>query len=217
LPLLQDVFEAFPDVGINIDLKHAHPLLPKKVAELVKKHCRQHNTIWGSARESTASQLLKLEPSVALFFSTRSFVKVVLAFYCGLLPFLPLKESFLEIPLLTDEVVDYVKRRTGKGSKSSICCISLQTRSSVYLWLVRRVVENRSLIEHLKRRGIKTILWVGNCRKDFAEAYQLGADGVMTDYPLRLTNYLEQDAPVSQHARVRQAAATFSRVRRSSE
>ncbi|ETE58846.1 Glycerophosphodiester phosphodiesterase domain-containing protein 1 [Ophiophagus hannah] len=48
IPLLQEVFEAFPHTPVNIDIKVNNDLLIKKVSELVSSYKREHLTVWGS-------------------------------------------------------------------------------------------------------------------------------------------------------------------------
>ena len=55
-------------------------------------------------------------------------------------------------------------------------------------WLLMSPV----LFDHLDRRGILVYLWVLNDEKHFERAFSLGAHGVMTDYPSKLSTYLER-------------------------
>ncbi|KAG8122616.1 hypothetical protein E2320_018105 [Naja naja] len=48
IPLLQEVFEAFPHTPVNIDIKVNNDLLIKKVSNLVSSYKREHLTVWGS-------------------------------------------------------------------------------------------------------------------------------------------------------------------------
>lgn len=46
------------------------------------------------------------------------------------------------------------------------------------------------MFEHLQRRGMRVYLFVLNDEKDFDRGFSYGVDGVMTDYPTTLTEYL---------------------------
>lgn len=46
--LLEDVFEKFPNVPINIDIKVDDDLLIKKVSNLITKYSREEYTVWGN-------------------------------------------------------------------------------------------------------------------------------------------------------------------------
>ncbi len=45
---------------------------------------------------------------------------------------------------------------------------------------------------HLRARGIHVVLWTLNDEAAFARAFRLGASGVLTDYPSRLTAFLAE-------------------------
>jgi len=66
-------------------------------------------------------------------------------------------------------------------------------------WVVRAarwILTRPLLVSHLQQRGIKVIYWVLNADKDFDAVFtHAGADGVMTDAPHLLTNYLKRRRP----------------------
>lgn len=45
IPLLSQLFEEFPEVMMNIDLKHNSKVLAQKVSELIKEYKRENRTI----------------------------------------------------------------------------------------------------------------------------------------------------------------------------
>ena len=90
-------------------------------------------------------------------------MKTVLLFYTGLLPFVPIFESFLEIPL-----------------PLALRSLSHTRTHTLLLWLLDVTCMNRLLFFHLRRRGIHVILWVLNDDASFRRAASLGATGVMT-------------------------------------
>ncbi|KAA3681932.1 lysophospholipase D [Paragonimus westermani] len=49
----------------------------------------------------------------------------------------------------------------------------------------------RQLYQHLKARGIPVIFWVCNTFEDYKKVFDIGAQGVMTDYPTRLRAFLQ--------------------------
>jgi len=59
--------------------------------------------------------------------------------------------------------------------------------------LVRHILTRRTLIRHLQKRGIKVIVWVLNSPEEWEEAFRLGVDGVMTDYPAQLSEFWENN------------------------
>lgn len=170
IPLLGDVFAAFPDMAINLDVKASTPGLVELVAALIEKHDRVARTIVGSGKHATSLQLAQRLPSSPRFVSAWGAIRMLLLFYAGLLPFVPISESFLEIPL----------PRQALG----------QLAASNRRWHVRAlhaVLVNRFFFRHLQRRGIKILLWVLNDEASIRDAFAIGADGVMSDYPTLLS------------------------------
>jgi len=68
-----------------------------------------------------------------------------------------------------------------------------------------------SLIRHLQARNIRVIFWVLNHEEDFDIAFAAGADGVMTDKPSMLIEYLRRGKHIE--ARERGPFATGNKTR----
>jgi len=185
-PLLSTVFEQYPNSNINIDCKHESEQLVNQVATLIEKYKRQDKTIWGSGSDRTAQRCYARNPNIPLFFSGKQTLFLALKYMSGLLPFLPIKESFLEVPLFTPEL---------RTNFSGVATHLTRTRS-FFLYKVADFYQflftRPSFIQHLQKRGIKVIYWVLNTESEFEQAFSLGADGVMTDYPTRLRQYLNK-------------------------
>ena len=49
------------------------------------------------------------------------------------------------------------------------------------------------LFQHLERRGIPTYAWVLNSETEYQRALDHGVTGIMTDYPTKLKQFLEQN------------------------
>uniref|UniRef100_W5K9R6 Glycerophosphodiester phosphodiesterase domain containing 1 n=1 Tax=Astyanax mexicanus TaxID=7994 RepID=W5K9R6_ASTMX len=160
IPLLRDVFEAFPNTPINIDIKVNDDTLIKKVSELVVKYDREHLTVWGNSRDQVVQKCYKENPQIPVLFSLPRVLILVGLFYTGLLPFIPLKEQFLEIPMPS---------------------------------ITTNLLMRKALFDHLTARGIQIYIWVLNDEEDFKRAFDLGATGVMTDYPTKLKEFLEKN------------------------
>ncbi|PFX29679.1 Glycerophosphodiester phosphodiesterase domain-containing protein 1 [Stylophora pistillata] len=145
IPLLDSVFEAFPNVPINVDIKTNSDLLIDK------------------------------DPEIPIMFSMKRCATLVFLFYSGLLPFIPIKESFLEIMLPLTMIRRFEVPRTMK-----ILC-------HIVDWFLISPI----LFKHLDKRGIQTYLWVLNEDSEYDFAFnKLKVAGVMTDYPTRLRDYL---------------------------
>ncbi|XP_058416530.1 lysophospholipase D GDPD1 isoform X2 [Diceros bicornis minor] len=157
IPLLKEVFEAFPNTPINIDIKVNNNVLIKKVSELVKLYRREHITVWGNASYEIVEKCYKENSDIPILFSLQRVLLILGLFFTGLLPFVPIREQFFEIPM-----------------------------PSIVLNLLMR----KALFDHLTARGIQVYIWVLNEEQEYKRAFDLGATGVMTDYPTKLKDFL---------------------------
>ncbi|XP_071092862.1 lysophospholipase D GDPD1-like [Haliotis cracherodii] len=179
IPLLRDVFEAFPNLAINIDIKVDDDELITKVSDLVREYKRESLTGWGNRSDKVETKLHKQNPDIPLIFSMRRVVLLLFYFYSGLLPFIPLKESLFEVimpSILLDE---------GKSP------MKLSKKQRFAIRVVDALMMRPLLFKHLERRGIQTYLWVLNTEDEFERAFKLGVHGVMTDFPTKLTEFLD--------------------------
>ncbi|KXJ27763.1 lysophospholipase D GDPD1 [Exaiptasia diaphana] len=178
IPLLSTVFEAFPDIPINIDIKYDSDELIEKTNELICKYEREHLCAWGNVNSHITERCHRHNSNIPLIFSLHRCGVLLLLYYTGLLPFIPIKESYLEVML--PKVM--LRRFEVSGKLRMICYIAD--------WLLIRP----SLFKHLEKRGIQTYLWVLNDEDEFELAFdELKVAGVMTDYPTKLSKYLRQN------------------------
>ncbi|CAG2059601.1 unnamed protein product [Timema podura] len=66
--------------------------------------------------------------------------------------------------------------------------------SGLLVKMVDVLLMRRSLFEHLSKRGIQCYMWVLNSEDEFKTAFELGATGVITDYPTKLRKFLEENS-----------------------
>jgi hypothetical protein len=102
--LLEDVFRECPTLPINLDVKINNDELIAKVNALIVKYEREHITVWGSFNESVARKCHALNPKIDLYFSANGCWKLFLLLVSGLLPFVPLRETYLEV-ILPNELI----------------------------------------------------------------------------------------------------------------
>ena len=57
--LLKEVFEAFPKVPINLDIKVNDDLLISKVSSLIKLYNREEYTVWGNFSDEITQKCYK--------------------------------------------------------------------------------------------------------------------------------------------------------------
>lgn len=66
--LLREVFEAFPTIPINIDIKVNDDRLISKVSDLIKQYNREEYTVWGNFSDEVTQKCYKMVcKSVELF------------------------------------------------------------------------------------------------------------------------------------------------------
>ncbi|KAK6638042.1 hypothetical protein RUM44_008466 [Polyplax serrata] len=184
-PLLQEVFENFPNLPVNIDIKVNSDKLIQEVSRLIKFYNREQFTVWGNFDNQITTKCFNENPNVHLLFSMTRVIHLVLLLYSGLLPFYPIKESHLEIFLPSV----YLRSKTG-----------LKENVMLHKFLVKAmdlILLRPALFSHLRRRGIQTYVWVLNYDDEFRKAFELGVDGVMTDYPTKLKRFLTENPQYS--------------------
>ncbi|XP_015978594.2 lysophospholipase D GDPD1 isoform X2 [Rousettus aegyptiacus] len=206
IPLLKDIFEAFPNTPINIDIKVNNNVLIRKVSELVKQYGREHITVWGNASyeivekcykeqrrqkqrtkisnitiKSITGALIK-NSDIPIFFSLQRVLLILGLFFTGLLPFVPIREQFFEIPM-PSIILKLKEPRTMSRSQKFL------------IWLSDILLMRKALFDHLTARGIQVYVWVLNEEQEYKRAFDLGATGVMTDYPTKLKDFLHNFSP----------------------
>jgi len=176
--LLRDLFEEYPSFPVNLDPKHERNVEP--ILEVIREYKKEKTIAWGSFGDAVNQKCYRLAPEIPLIFGLRPLIKIVALFYLGLLPFFPIKESYLEIPMLGRIL------RHHDGSQSD-----RNTRAK-WLKVLDWFMLSPCLFRHLQRRGIQVYAWVLNDEEDFDAAFHLGFDGVMTDFPSKLKSYLDK-------------------------
>ncbi|MBN3288318.1 GDPD1 Lysophospholipase, partial [Polyodon spathula] len=119
-------------------------------------------------------------PRIPLLFSLQRVLFLVGLFYTGLLPFVPLREQFLEIPM-PSIITKFKDPQT------------MTRRQRLMTWLADTLLMRKALFSHLQARGIQVYVWVLNDEEDFKRAFDLGATGVMTDYPTKLKEFMDRN------------------------
>lgn len=178
IPLLKEVYDQFPDMPVNIDIKVDSEELIQKVSKLTKNYNRESITVWGNRSTAVTNKCYVENPNIHLLFSLKRVLILLVLFYTGLLPFVPLRESFYEI-LMPSVVLkpDRFKLRLSRTKRALVRVIDF-------------LLMSRQMFRHLNGRGIQTYLWVLNENDEFERAFALDVTGVMTDFPTRLSQYL---------------------------
>ncbi|EUB59203.1 Glycerophosphodiester phosphodiesterase domain-containing protein [Echinococcus granulosus] len=197
IPLLRTVFEQFPHTPINIDVKTDNPVLIKKISALTEEFNRVDITVWGSFSDAVNRKCQMENPRIATFVPIKQTLKIVFAYYLGLLPFLSLSDGFFEVPLVQNfgrmpNVVEYIKARAARIPAFLKCGF---TDDDLLRWIIQLadfLLMSEKLVNHLRARGIQVFYWVCNTEKDYDKAFSMGRVAVVTDYPSQLMHYLGQ-------------------------
>ncbi|KAL6474972.1 hypothetical protein MHYP_G00160120 [Metynnis hypsauchen] len=177
--LLEDVFMKFPQMPINIEVKENNDALIEKVSSLVKKHNRESITVWATEDSDIMTKCRKQCPAMPYSFTMRRGLLLLVLFYTGLLPFVPLGESLLQFYLPSIINRTYIPEEN-----------ILKKRFVVFL--MEKLTMRKSLFNHLVKRGMQVQLFVCNEENDMEAAFSVGATGVMSDYPTVLSDYLRK-------------------------
>lgn len=180
----EDVLKTFPDTQINIDVKVGDRGLVEAVNKIIVDNDAETRCVWGSFSRETTERCHLTNPNIGLIFSMARVLRLYLTFYLGLLSFIPIKETHLELPLPSIFFDD--KFRSDEGN------VGIAKMAVGVLRIIDWFLMSPVLFDHLDRRGILVYLWVLNDEKHFERAFSLGAHGVMTDYPSKLRTYLER-------------------------
>ncbi|MEQ2204447.1 hypothetical protein XENOCAPTIV_013360 [Xenoophorus captivus] len=99
IALLEDVFKKFPKIPISIEIKENNHQLMQEVSNLVKRYDREGITVWASESSAIMKKCRSINSSMPYSFSKKRGILLLLLFYTGLLPFVPLGESLLQFYL----------------------------------------------------------------------------------------------------------------------
>ncbi|KTF80755.1 hypothetical protein cypCar_00023813 [Cyprinus carpio] len=204
IALLEDVFRKFPQIAVNIEVKENNSMLIEKardylslplcsfilnnvifyelifqISDLVKKYNREAISVWASVDSTIMENCRKTNSSMPYMFTVKRALKMLLLYYTGLLPFVPLGESFLQFYLPQIINREYIPE-------------TWILRSRLVIFLIERLTLRKGMFKHLRDRGIQIHLFVCNEEQDIEAAFAAGATGVMTDYPTLLSNYIRR-------------------------
>lgn len=175
---LEEVFEAFPNMPISVDVKVNDDRLVRAVSDLIERYDRRYITVWGNKFASITENCWRTNPRIPLFLCISTIVRLLLLYYTGLLPFVPIREAFYAPPFYAKYAFD----RCGADVRG------------VLLFLTRvadRLIQSPRLLRHLRARGVVVAFWVLNDEREFERALALDA-GIITDRPTRLRAFLQQ-------------------------
>jgi lysophospholipase D len=87
--LLEDIFKAFPDVNICVEVKDkGNEEAARKTIELIQKYNRHHLTLCASDEAWWTRRMLEMDPRLGTVFGNTDVIKLYFFCWFGLLPFL---------------------------------------------------------------------------------------------------------------------------------
>ncbi|KAL2101816.1 hypothetical protein ACEWY4_003577 [Coilia grayii] len=181
--LLEDIFKAFPKIPINIEVKENNDKLIDRVAFLVRWYGREAITVWATIDDHLMSKCRKQNSDMPYIFTIRRGLLLLVLFYTGLLPFIPLRENLLQF---------YLPRIFNRKYTPEMNIL----KNKFVVFLVEMVLMRKALLTHLVKRGIQVHLFVCNEDSDIQAAFAVGATGVMSDYPTLLSDWLKEHPDV---------------------
>uniref|UniRef100_A0A8C0IQ13 Glycerophosphodiester phosphodiesterase domain containing 3 n=1 Tax=Chelonoidis abingdonii TaxID=106734 RepID=A0A8C0IQ13_CHEAB len=182
IPRLEEIFQKFPNVPVNVEIKQDDEELIRQVADLVRRYRRSHITVWASFQSKILEKCRAANPDMPYIFSVQRGLLLLLLYYTGLLPFVRLPESFLQFPL--PSIINRCRRTPGSHGQEGAW--------SQDSWVLPSSGRGGEAWE------LGVLLWVLNEEKDFEEAFSYGVSGVMSDYPTLLRHYLDTHPPPGQ-------------------
>ena len=95
----EDVLKTFPDTQVNIDVKVGDEGLVEAVNRIIVDNDAEQRCVWGSFNKDTTERCYKTNPNIGLIFSMARVLRLYILYYLGLLSFVTIKETHLELPL----------------------------------------------------------------------------------------------------------------------
>lgn len=181
-PLLEDFlsFVQTNDVLVNLDVKTGKLEDIDTVLAMTKKAGLIHRVVIGAISDFDPDLFRKkYGDELNFFFPSKGVFMILIYFAIGLLPFISLKYDFYNIPFRfkTMENSNFVK----------------DWKKTSYFLSVVYVLRHffKLLMWHLQQRNIPITYFVANEEVDFELAINLGGNGLMTDRPKKLMDYLK--------------------------
>ena len=178
IPTLEEVFQKFPNTLMQLDLKGGSEEVTRKTNDLVKLYKRENITFWGAMGDD--QHLRRYNQDLPRFFSPFAVIKVYGLYVTGLLPFFNLTSSVFSIPKYSQH---YEKWKESKKAPAV----------GIYFTIFKGLESiSKPLIRHLQDRGILVFHWVLNEEEDFEASLKFDVDGIMTDKPTLLHDFLKK-------------------------
>jgi lysophospholipase D len=187
--LLREVLEGLPNVPLHIDIKDTSEGFVTRVFDMIAAYKREGNTFVGSSqprneryiREYFKQRNAAVRKLYRVFPSSSGVLWIYFLFYTGLLPFVPIEFDVFSIPVFTCTMRSQAREEAGS------------TAANLMIWLLTAP----TLWKYLQTRGVAVVGWVINDEADFEEGIQFPINGLMSDNPTKLRNYINSHREAS--------------------
>ncbi len=157
IPTLKEVFSAFPDQRMIIEIKQSEPPLVKQFCQLIRFFNMQDRLVIGSFKQTSMDDFRQTCPEVATSATPKEAALFVLADKIGLGGIISPAYAALQIPPI----------------------LKLP-------FLPDLNIVTPSMLTQARAKGIIVQVWTVNEVQQMKGLFDMGVDGIMTDYPARL-------------------------------
>ncbi|MBX2823461.1 MAG: glycerophosphodiester phosphodiesterase [Gammaproteobacteria bacterium] len=166
---LDELFELYPDVAVNIDIKDKQPEAAQAVADCINRHQRQHNTTVGSFHSALLLDFRRYAPAIR----TAAVRHEVVRLYFSRLA-LPRGGIGTLTKRSGDDQTDSGGRET---ARSEFSALQIPVRYKMIPLATRR------FIERISAQGLEICYWTINDPAQMRQLLLRGAHGIVTDRP----------------------------------
>jgi hypothetical protein len=104
--LLEDVFKAFPDICMSIEVKDkGNEEAARITIELIQKYKRHHLTLCASDEAWWTRRFLEIDPKLGTVFGNTDVIKLYFFYWLGLLPYLHIDREAALLPYMTRDYI----------------------------------------------------------------------------------------------------------------
>jgi glycerophosphoryl diester phosphodiesterase len=137
IPLLEDVFQTFPQMKMIIEIKQVLPAIEEPVYRLIKKYKMEDKVIVASEHSEPLLRMRSLAPTIASNFSGREAVAFYQAFRMRLHNFHKIRGDALQIP---------PKYKGVPVITPAMCRVAHQKGVAIHVWTINDPAEMEQLI-----------------------------------------------------------------------
>lgn len=182
IPRLEDVMKEFADTPFNMELKMNDQALKVEVLKLIRKYKREQITIWGSINQEHMDSMIRMAPDIPTFTPVATIAKIFIFFVIGYLPFYNIPYDTFQFPYVNADYVHDVMTGDGSNLKKKIKISALRIYNTF----------NKFIFYHLRQRRIFVFFYNINDEAGFDEVCEKGIDGIITDTPRALIEYVSK-------------------------